>query len=382
MRQFHLIKKTFVALVCSMQIFAVSSATYSGGTGTAVDPYLISSNMDLSTLVATSADWEKHFKLTADLDMAGVTFNPIGNNLTPFTGSFDGNNMVVKNLTITPSASQNSLGAGFFGRIQISTVQNLGLVNLNINVKTTHERVGGIAGITEWDGCRIENCFVLGGSIAGQGRVGGITGYVNGNSTIVDCFVQANVSDAWGTVGGIVGNTASWAATASIINVAFYGEMGNGNAIIGSKEGGTVTNAYFIQKTGKNSDTNGSELTSAQLLLESNYTGFNYTTTWQILANNFAVLKSFPNTAYTGLSTSTPYVKSDYKESNIFVQNSKIYFPANISEVEIYDSRGILVNQTQKQVSEINVAEFQKGFFIVRAHASNGEKLVSKIVIR
>ena len=38
--------------------------------------------------------------LGADLDLAGVTWTPIGNSTNSFNGIFDGNGKVIKNLTV------------------------------------------------------------------------------------------------------------------------------------------------------------------------------------------------------------------------------------------------------------------------------------------
>ena len=81
-----------VIAVCCM-VTPPYAATYSGGSGTAGAPYLISTPADLVTLSATSADWASQFLMTQDIDMSAVTgFTLIGNSTTMFTGVFDGDN--------------------------------------------------------------------------------------------------------------------------------------------------------------------------------------------------------------------------------------------------------------------------------------------------
>ena len=48
---------------------------YSGGSGTESEPYLIATVDDILEMSQTSADWDKHFKMTADIDLAGQTFD-------------------------------------------------------------------------------------------------------------------------------------------------------------------------------------------------------------------------------------------------------------------------------------------------------------------
>ena len=60
-------------------------AKYSGGTGEPNDPYLIATPNDLNAISLDSNDWDKHFKMIADINMAGTTgdqFNMIGNSIT------------------------------------------------------------------------------------------------------------------------------------------------------------------------------------------------------------------------------------------------------------------------------------------------------------
>jgi hypothetical protein len=54
---------TFAAIVCA--------GTYSGGSGTAEDPYKISTVADWKYLTYTSADWGKNFILLNDIDFQG-----------------------------------------------------------------------------------------------------------------------------------------------------------------------------------------------------------------------------------------------------------------------------------------------------------------------
>ena len=92
-----------VVLISVVMVGAVGSAQgkYGGGTGEPNDPYLIYTADQMNAIGADSNDWDKHFKLTADIYLGGYTgtsFNIIGPNLTtPFTGVFDGNDHTVSN---------------------------------------------------------------------------------------------------------------------------------------------------------------------------------------------------------------------------------------------------------------------------------------------
>ena len=104
---------------------AQSVASYfGGGTGIAGDPYLIKGPRHFYNLAwlqylgefnkqsdTTDENGRKvlkqyYFQLDNDIDMNGYVLPPIGTTLNPFIGSFDGNNHVVKNLTVSDDYSK------------------------------------------------------------------------------------------------------------------------------------------------------------------------------------------------------------------------------------------------------------------------------------
>ncbi|MEN6337181.1 MAG: GLUG motif-containing protein, partial [Phycisphaerales bacterium] len=78
------------------------SAVFQGGSGTKGDPYVIETTHDLENLAVRSILWDKHFVLANDLDYYGgyPQFSPIGIcSGSSFSGSFDGNGHVIRNLS-------------------------------------------------------------------------------------------------------------------------------------------------------------------------------------------------------------------------------------------------------------------------------------------
>ena len=144
MRDFH--ESGFGAtgvIFCALFTFTLfaSAGTYSGGSGTAEDPYRISTAEDLIAMGLNTDDYGKSFVLTADIDLAGQSFTmaPIAADTggiggesfegTPFTGTLDGQGHAIRNLTITDELGQDYLG--LFGYTTGATIRNLELVNFN-----------------------------------------------------------------------------------------------------------------------------------------------------------------------------------------------------------------------------------------------------------
>ena len=82
-----------------------AQAQYGGGSGEPNDPYLIYTAEQMNAIGANPNDWDKHFKLMADIDLSaytGTAFNIIGS----FRGVFDGNGHTISNFTYTSALSQ------------------------------------------------------------------------------------------------------------------------------------------------------------------------------------------------------------------------------------------------------------------------------------
>ncbi len=230
----------------------VHAATYSGGSGTELAPYLISTPQDLQDLSnpANSADWDKHFLMTQDVDMVGVTgFMPIGNSTTKFAGVFDGDGYVVLNLSID-RPSENYIG--LFGLLDGSGGVGTGEIKgLGIDGESFSgaEYVGGIIG-SNINGT-VTNCYTS-GTVLGTGRIGGLVGQNYG--TLTGCYTMDAVTGTSGSVGGLVGENELYSKVTACYAT---GDVFSGGSKVGGLVGtnsGTVTGCYA---TGTVSGTDG-----------------------------------------------------------------------------------------------------------------------------
>jgi len=214
----------------------VLAGTYSGGSGTIDDPYKIASAADLLALAADTNDYNKHFILTADIDLdpnlsggqifitaiiAHDTDNVTGGfQGVAFTGDFNGNGHTVRNLTIDTNEGKGDY-LGLFGYIsngQDNQIKNLRLENIRITVGDNSSYVGGLVGSNQnngwWGSSVITNCSSTGAIIGGanSSRLGGLVG---GNAStyrgISNCFFTGTISGGVGSsyLGGLVGHSNS-----------------------------------------------------------------------------------------------------------------------------------------------------------------------------
>ena len=253
--------------------------------------------------------WDTNCTLTADINLAGKEWTPIGTDSShAYTGTFDGNGKTITGLTIDSSSQY----VGMFGYLD-GTVKDLELANVDITSSWSTQPagfVGAVAGNTS-SNCNIANCFVSGNIVIGgtnsqagglvgknygaisQCQVKGLTitgpssgnyiylgGVVGSNSkTVEDCQVENLTITNGSYVGGVTGeNSASSSApvtgcsvknssvtgrsssggVAGIFNsgeiagcsvdgttVATDGLTGKSGGVIGSQIDGTVMACYF-----------------------------------------------------------------------------------------------------------------------------------------
>jgi hypothetical protein len=177
---------------------------YGGGTGEPNNPYLIYTAKHLNEMSAEPNDYDKHFKLMADIDLSGYTYDraviaPDVNDIdgrfqgTSFTGVLNGNGHTISNLTIT---GQNYVG--LFGQIMFADVIDLGIVDANI---TGLDYIGGLVGSSN-HAHEVARCYSE-CRVKGINGVGGLIGS-NHLSSVNQCYSRCTVTGE-STVGGLVG---------------------------------------------------------------------------------------------------------------------------------------------------------------------------------
>ena len=160
------------------------------GKGLPDDPFLINNIDDWNSVAKFCNDGEKitaiHFLQTADFDLTGVDWKPIGDTHNHrFDGYYDGGGHTIRNGNI-----QIDGFAGIFGEVS-GTVTRLCVENTTIKYKSKDNRAGGIAARLTGNGvishCLVKNCHVENNGLVGVS--GGIASDMFDNSVIQNCLV-------------------------------------------------------------------------------------------------------------------------------------------------------------------------------------------------
>ncbi|MCF7958425.1 MAG: hypothetical protein K9M57_08260 [Phycisphaerae bacterium] len=227
----------------------MAAGTYSGGDGlTEATAYQIATAADLDEVGNHSEDWDKHFILTADIDMSGYSYTKaliapdITNSNTefdgiPFSGVFDGDGYIISGMTIDTNGGNEDY-LGLFGTLS-AIVINLGIENFSITSGDNSDCLGGLCG---WNYLgTIRSCYAT-GSIKGgdkSSRLGGLCGH-NYQGTIRECYSSGSV-DGYSGLGGLCGINEQGTLTYSYSNCSTTGESSLSGGLCGGNSGSILT---------------------------------------------------------------------------------------------------------------------------------------------
>ena len=161
-------------------------------------------------------------RLTADIDFDGVTFTGIGNASNHYTGTFDGQRHIVKNMVINLPETQN---VGFFNEIDNGAVVKNFTIDASCSVKgkayaaafvghvsgngsalleclgnegtveTVNQNAGALVGCNTSGELKItaKNCYNT-GAIKSGNEAGGLSGWFGNDAITVNCYNMGAVT--------------------------------------------------------------------------------------------------------------------------------------------------------------------------------------------
>ena len=313
---------------------------FGGGTGTLENPWQIRTLTHLNAIrdrrresPARGNYLYDHFILMDDLDFAGYVYDsddpmenakgwlPIGHDTDAgrdghqgarFTGSFNGDDHVIRNLRIDRGGEDY---VGLFGRVDGGSIVSLGLEDLEV---TGDDNVGGLVGGND-DGM-VSGSYAT-GRVTGNEDVGGLVGWnVNGGMVtgnyatgrvtgdeVVGGLVGGNddgtVTDSYATgsvtgnedVGGLVGANDGGTVTASYATGRVTGDEDVGGLVGGLSRDATVSDSYWnTELSGNAASSTGIGLTTTEMFDQDSFAGFDFDGTRDLEGNGVASVWLLP----------------------------------------------------------------------------------------
>ena len=242
------------------------AASFSGGSGTADDPWKISNGSELAYLASVvnsngSATYNKYYILTADINLGRQEWIGIGNKndaAKAFKGKFDGNGKVITGFEIK---EERDYTPGLFGMLDGGAVVKNLTVHGSISAGSKND-FGGLLCVSVNGGSAVENCTVYADvqitREAGSKNFyfGGITGRLAPGGKIKDCTALGNIqlqvtASATNTQRQYTAGIAARIDAAEITNCKNYANISQiftGSATIGYS-GGIVALGQANEKT-------------------------------------------------------------------------------------------------------------------------------------
>ena len=264
---------------------------YSGGVGTEADPYQIADMADLLELAANPDDYDKYFIMTADIDLDGFSFsraviapNTVSGTTysgTPFSGFFDGQGHIIRNVAISTTGSSESF-LGLFGKLDEAEVCNLGVENITITDSSNTSRyIGGLCG--QNSGALISGCYVDGITIQGGSYMGGFCGLNSYSGSITDCY-SAGALNGSTYAGGFCGyNYQSGAIGNSYAACTITSAGTKGGFCAGTDATGLATGCFWdTTVSGLTASSGGAGKTTTEMQAQATYSGWEFTDIWNM----------------------------------------------------------------------------------------------------
>ncbi len=234
----------FAIIVAVVLAAGAGAGTYSGGSGSAEDPYQIWTPKQLTTIGIRPDDWDKHFKLMLDLDFELASLIPIApdtdNSLdngfqgTAFEGLFDGNGHRILNARIEQADHDF---VGLFRMIGTQGgIRKLGLENIIIDGRSS---VGSLCGYNEGS---ILSCYSI-ALVHGSEDVGGLVG-TNRRGTIRECYSFGDVTGTTVQIGGLIGFLDFGSVQESYSRCSVQGRNSVGGLV--GRSGGQIMTCYAM----------------------------------------------------------------------------------------------------------------------------------------
>ena len=358
------------------------------GTGTKIDPYLISSEEDWKKATSMLNNTTYYFKLTKDLDFSNKKFYMFGSKTIPFNGILDGNNKKISSVTLN---LEKSSYIGLSGYASNGVIKN---INIDKFIVKGDSYVGTLTGEQRVDINASAN--VTNSNVSGNSHVGG----VYGAARLVSYVVTDNVNVKGDTsVGGIVGEGgySKYTSNAIMKNSTVTGTT-NTKIISGGQYGSSknylLLNVKLNDKDVSNStsemleDINGLEAAGMDTFIggDNDNSGYYFDYNDQ----NEIIIKNTEDNPIVGLTNGigtkdNPYLISseeDWKEATSMINNTTYYFKLtknlDFSNKKFYmfGSKTIpfngILDGNNKKISSVTLNLEKSSYIGLSGYASNG----------
>ncbi len=204
---YKLLPNTLSNFVAIENVWSGETATsFSGGNGTVDNPYQISRGEELAyfkkVIEGNESDSykDKYYVITDNIDMAGLSFEPIGIENKTFSGHFDGQGHTIVNLKINDSqVIKEKEYSGLFSVVDGATISNINLDTITIDLSKENDIYFGTLSGSTLNNSNLNNISINNVSVTlkkksttSSSNFGNVSGYLE-NSKVSNVFANVTV---------------------------------------------------------------------------------------------------------------------------------------------------------------------------------------------
>lgn len=320
-------KKTVMILAALLLLSSFVSAAFSGvGSGTQLDPYIITNSSQLDEM---RDNLTAYYELSNDIDMTGVSWTAVGDWYVYFEGAFDGKGHTISNLQWSYNDPDYSHPQGLFGAVfEPAWIKNVFLTNFSYTTNDTGD----------------EQC--CGGAVVGADDSDSPWEFSNIH---VKGIIDARKSEFFG---GVIGYTNTQYPGLILDNVSFEGDVYSGAALGGLISGqANIRDSYFVGNLFLNATVSTNDWLGG--LWGSQQLGFTFVENSYAIAN-MSIIDGVASRGVGGL----------WGEINAYdypVTVDNVYFYGTLPNVSVAPSRDIIGRNKSNNVYTVNTTGLYYG---------------------
>ena len=239
-------------------------------------PKLVTSEANLTWIAAHPASWNDSYVQTADLDLQGCQWSPIGTSTTPFTGTYDGGGHRIAHLGLNPALSQNLGLLGFTNGASVSrltldevtltassatevgaligyaintSIHDVDVIDIDLVDVASGYRYGGLVGRFETNTSSLVSVTKVrvSGTVSGEEAIGGVFGALEqaaGGQLVLSDLVTDVAVTATGRDGGGLAGSIGLGGTATLSTLAASGP------VTGHRDLGGLIGVFYVANPG------------------------------------------------------------------------------------------------------------------------------------
>lgn len=256
---------------------AIFLSPFSGGDGSPADPYQITTPDEFQFIRNFPG---ANFIIMNDIDMNVAPYNqdPGFMRINTLAGELDGNGHVIRNLYMNITSASSGMIRGMTNSAHIHDIAFEGL-----DITSEENNVAGL--VNNLDSGVIERVYME-GNVRGPTMVFGLVSFIEADGIVRDCYTALSIDSLGDVASGLVGGINDGKFENSYALGETFSSSNEAGALVMDAGTTSTVQSIFYRAEGALNDpgTFGTGLTDLELIDKTTFTGWDFTTVWDMAA--------------------------------------------------------------------------------------------------